>query len=282
MGNERMVDMAPSGGTARAKNNPGVLYGCLLGHADENRQGFQNHTYIPHIPKIAGLTIGAAIHQTRMVSLAEDGLFLADKGRNRASVDGGALGPLTALAREALGQEPEKVRRFLEAIAPTVRRTCRGVLGYAHPDLEDAIQESLMDLVRALPHYRFEADVSHYAARIALRVAIAERSKDRDRVQHLRLFHQSHASRPPSMDAPSAVSNVECSRLVSLIIRKLKRSQAEAVLLRFFLGCSVEEVAATTGVSLNTVKTRLRLGKDKLRRHLEKQGYSPETAGVFR
>jgi RNA polymerase sigma-70 factor (ECF subfamily) len=217
-----------------------------------------------------------------VVSLAEDGLFLSDKGRNRAPVDGSGLTPLTALAKEALGQDPEKVRRFLEAVAPTVRRTCRGVLGYAHPDLEDAIQESLMDLVRALPQYRFEADVSHYAARIALRVAIAERGKDRDRVQHLRLFHQNHAPRSPSMDAPDAVADVECSRLVSLIIRKLKRSQAEAVLLRFFLGCSVEEVAATTGVSLNTVKTRLRLGKDKLRRHLEKQGYSPETAGVFR
>jgi RNA polymerase sigma-70 factor (ECF subfamily) len=208
-----------------------------------------------------------------MVALAEEGPFLPDKGRNRASVDGGALGPLTALAREALGQEPEKVRRFLESIAPTVRRTCRGVLGYEHPDIEDAIQESLMDLVRALPRYRFEADVSHYAARIALRVAIAVRSKNRDREQHLRLFHQSHASRPQSMDAPSAVADVECSRLVRLIIRKLKRSQAEAMLLRFFLGCSAEEVAATTGVSLNTVKTRLRLGKDKLRRHLEKQGY---------
>jgi RNA polymerase sigma-70 factor (ECF subfamily) len=217
-----------------------------------------------------------------IVSRAEDGLVFSNKPSFTASVDGERLGPLTALAREALGQEPEKIRRFLEAIAPTVRRTCRGVLGYAHPDLEDAIQESLMDLVRALPKYRFEADVSHYAARIALRVAIAERSKDRDRVQHLRVFQQSVVARPPSPEGPGAVADVECSRLVSFIIRKLKRSQAEAVLLRFLLGCSVEEVAVTTGVPLNTVKTRLRLGKDKLRRHLEKQGYSPETAGVFR
>jgi RNA polymerase sigma factor, sigma-70 family len=217
-----------------------------------------------------------------IVSLAEDGLFLPDKNRNCAPVDGEELGPLTELAREALGQNPEKVRRFLDAIAPTVRRTCRGVLGYAHPDLEDTIQESLMDLVRALPQYRFEADVSHYAARIALRVAIAERSKDRDREHRLRLFRSSLASRPTSMDSPGAVADLECSRLISLIVRKLKRSQAEAVLLRFFLGCSVEEVAATTGVPRDTVKTRLRLGKDKLRRYLERQGYSPETAGVLR
>jgi len=44
----------------------------------------------------------------------------------------------------------------------------------------------------------------------------------------------------------------------------------------------VEEIASITGVPLNTAKTRLRTGKDKLRRHLEKRGYSPETVGVFR
>jgi RNA polymerase sigma-70 factor (ECF subfamily) len=277
-----MINLESAERVTRGKTSQVVLHGCLPRRASKNRQGFQTHNDAYRVPGGAGLTIGTTIHQTRGVTLAEDGLFLSDKGRNRAPVEGGTLGPLTALAREALGQDPEKVRRFLDAIAPTVRRTCRGVLGYAHPDLEDAVQESLIDLVRALPHYRFEADVSHYAARIALRVAIAERSKDRDRVQHLHLFHQSHASRSPSTDTPGAVAEVECSRLVSLIIRKLKRSQAEAVLLRFFLGCSVEEVAATTGVPLNTVKTRLRLGKDKLRRHLEKQGYSPESAAVFR
>jgi len=228
----------------------------------------------------AGLTSGPEIDHTLLVSLAEDGRFLSDGARAQTPVDGD--GPLTALARAALGNQPEHVRRFLEAIAPTVRRTCRGVMGPTHPDLEDAIQESLMDLVRALPQYRFEADVSRYAAKIALRVAIAERRKDRSRLESLRLLHQSRESRPLSLDPAGVVADVECSWLASLIVRKLKRTQAEAVLLRIFLGCSVEEIASVTGVPLNTAKTRLRAGKDKLRRHLEKQGYSPETVGVFR
>jgi len=155
-------------------------------------------------------------------------------------------------------------------------------MGYAHPDLEDAIQESLIDLVRALPQYRFEADVSHYAAKIALRVAIAERRKDRARVESLRLFHQSIESRPPSLDPGGIVADVESSWLTQLVVRKLKKSQTEAVLLRFFLGCSVEEIASITGVPINTAKTRLRTGKDKLRRCLEKRGYSPEILGVLR
>jgi RNA polymerase sigma-70 factor (ECF subfamily) len=217
-----------------------------------------------------------------MVSVAEDSPFLSEKPRACTPADNEALGPLTALARAALENDPDKVRRFLDGIAPTVRRTCRGVMGCTHPDLEDAIQESLIDIVRALPQYRFEADVSHYAAKIALRVAIAERRKDRARVESLRLMHQSRESRPPSLDPAGIVADVECSWLTRLIVRKLKKSQTEAVLLRFFLGCSVEEIASITGVPLNTAKTRLRTGKDKLRRHLEKRGYSPETVGVFR
>ena len=78
------------------------------------------------------------------------------------------------------------------------------------------------------------------------------------------------------------VADVERSWLVGLIVRKLRRAQTEAVLLRFFLGCSVEEIACITGVPLNTAKTRLRTGKDKLRRYLEKQGYSPEATEVLR
>jgi RNA polymerase sigma-70 factor (ECF subfamily) len=233
-------------------------------------------------PATARLTSSPEIDHTLFVSFADETLSLSDAVRNRTSADREGDGPLTALARRALGNDPEDVRRFLDAIAPTVRRTCRSVMGPANPDLEDTIQESLMDLVRALPQFRFEADVSRYAAKIALRVAIAERRRDRARLESLRLFHQNHESRPPSLDPAGVVADVECSWLTSLVVRKLKRSQAEVVLLRIFLGCSVEEVASITGVPVNTAKTRLRTGKDKLRRVLEKRGYSPESLGVLR
>jgi len=39
------------------------------------------------------------------------------------------------------------------------------------------------------------------------------------------------------------------------------------------LGFSVEEIARTTGVSQNTVKTRLRLGKDALRKDLRRSPF---------
>ena len=86
------------------------------------------------------LTSSQKIDHTLLVSLAQDGLFFPDPDGARAPADVQGHGPLTALAKEALGNDPDKVRRFLDAIAPTVRRTCRGVMGGSHPDLEDAVQ----------------------------------------------------------------------------------------------------------------------------------------------
>ena len=57
--------------------------------------------------------------------------------------------------------------------------------------------------------------------------------------------------------------------LVRQVIDELSSVQAEAVLMRMVLGCSVEEIAAATHVPVNTTKSRLRLAKDYLRRRLD-------------
>jgi DNA-directed RNA polymerase specialized sigma24 family protein len=38
---------------------------------------------------------------------------------------------------------------FLRAVAPVVRRICRGVMGREDPEIEDATQECLIDVARA-------------------------------------------------------------------------------------------------------------------------------------
>jgi DNA-directed RNA polymerase specialized sigma24 family protein len=93
--------------------------------------------------------------------------------------DGGpaVLGALDALARQALGNDPVVVRRFLIGIAPTIRRVCRGVLGRHDPDLEDVVQDCLVDTMRALPRYRFEGSVVHYVTKISIRRAMAARGR---------------------------------------------------------------------------------------------------------
>jgi DNA-directed RNA polymerase specialized sigma24 family protein len=63
--------------------------------------------------------------------------------------------------------------------------------------------------------------------------------------------------------------------LVRNLLDDLNKEQANVLRLRLMLGHSIGEIAYITGVSLNTVKSRLRLGKVQLRRWLERRGEGP-------
>src|SRR4029079_1186853 len=96
-------------------------------------------------------------------------------------------------ARAALGGDQSALREFLRAVAPVVRRVCRGVMGRDNSELEDAIQDCLIDVARSLPQFRFEGSAAHYVTKIALRRAIATRDRARER-----------AKQEASLDASSA------------------------------------------------------------------------------
>ena len=215
-----------------------------------------------------------------------DGPAAADASGDPAGDGGPAVaGALDALAKQALGNDPVDVRRFLIGIAPTIRRVCRGVLGRHHPDLEDAIQDCLIDTMRALPRYRFEGSVVHYVTKISIRRAIAARGRTALRTgrflaldQRRSLGHAEWQGDDENDDGTTggiADQRLEQERLVRQIVGDLSRVQAEAIILRLMLGFSIEEIASITDASINTVKTRLRLGKNSLRRRLEHGGHAP-------
>jgi RNA polymerase sigma-70 factor (ECF subfamily) len=172
---------------------------------------------------------------------------------------------LTALALIARTRDPAAMRTFLEAIAPSVRSVCRGVLGAGHVDLEDTVQECLIDILRALPKYRVEGAIVHYTNRIALRASIAARKRARSREQRQNAL----AEQAPVQDFAAGEDALPNLWLVRALIDELSAVQAETVLMRMVLGCSVEEIAVATQVPVNTTKSRLRLAKDYLRRRLD-------------
>jgi RNA polymerase sigma-70 factor (ECF subfamily) len=194
----------------------------------------------------------------------------ADGGADSASK--ADLAHLEGLARAALGQEPEAVRRFLLAISPLVGRACRGVLGPRHTDLEDAIQDSLIDVMRGLSSYRFEGSLAGFVTTIAVRRALASRRRSVARVRHLQLLDDLHDELP----VPDAnVDEIEQAEVMRDLLRRVRPIQAETLVMRVVLGFSVEEIAVATEVSVNTVKTRLRLGKKSLRHLLSWQAAQP-------
>lgn len=177
---------------------------------------------------------------------------------------------LNELVREVLRGSPFALRQFLRVMAPLVRGSCLGIMGREHPELEDTIQDCLVDVVRALPQFRFEANVSHYVTKITMRRAIAARQRA-----------QAHSKQHVAMDAYVAPmttfdDGVETrANLVRDLLDELGEAQSTVLRLRLMLGHSMGEIARITGVSVNTVKTRLRLGKNRLRRQLERSGEGP-------
>jgi RNA polymerase sigma factor (sigma-70 family) len=190
----------------------------------------------------------------------------AEDAPNDARLDNGA--------RAALGGDPAALRDFLRAVAPIVRRVCRGVMGRDNPELEDAIQDCLIDVARSLPQFRFEGSVAHYVTKIAMRRAIATRDRARALAKQQASL-QASALPLPSVDRTPAAH----AELVRNLLDDLNETQAKALLMRIMLGHSIDEIASMTGVSVNTVKTRLRLAKLQLRRWMQRSGGGRRAGG---
>ncbi len=158
------------------------------------------------------------------------------------------------------------LEQLVRNLAPAVRRTCRGVLGGGHTELEDAVQDCLLEVVRALPNYRFQGDFLHYANKISLRVALSTRRRSAERRVRFDTLDAESAFETEAAQPSSANVELDRARQLRRVLRQLPDAQAEALSLHFVLGFSVDEAAALTQVSPNTVKTRIRLGKQRLRR----------------
>jgi RNA polymerase sigma-70 factor (ECF subfamily) len=186
---------------------------------------------------------------------------------------------LARMAKDASAGDTEAARMLLHTLAPIVRRTCRGVLGSNHPDIEDALQDSLVEIMDALPNYRFEGKFLHYVTKISLRVAIAAkrrsaaRSRNLDPLDAVQPGHVAHS--------PAGAVELERAALIRQFVDELPRAQAEAITLRVVLGFTLEETAAIAGVPMNTVKTRIRLGKSALRRRFQQNSRARAIFGRF-
>ncbi len=173
------------------------------------------------------------------------------------------------LAARAAAGDLAATQDFLAYVWPTLARVAAGVLGARHPDLDDAVQQSMIALVRALPAFRGECHPAGYASRITLRVALrVRRNVKRDATRRETLEQLS----PAGELAPSLNDDAVGSRrreLLRELLEDLPEEQAEALALRVVMGWSLEEVAQASGAPVNTVRSRVRLAKEALRQRIE-------------
>lgn len=176
---------------------------------------------------------------------------------------------LVALTERAATGDVEATGQLLKALAPDLIRSAQALMGAAHPDVDDVVQQALIALVQALPNFRGECSPRHFAQRIVARIAVHFRHK-----AHVRGDRYDGAIDVDAMPGqqPHLGDTVDAGRrreLVRALLDTLPEEQAETLALRIGLGFSLGEVAEATGVPLNTVRSRIRLAKEALRRRIE-------------
>jgi RNA polymerase sigma factor (sigma-70 family) len=176
---------------------------------------------------------------------------------------------LLALARAAAVRDATAAATLLNQVGGIVLGTVRQVLGPGHPDVEDVAQEASIAFLGSLGEFRGECSTRRYAQRVALFTALTSR---RRLVAQERLVDPDvpMEAKPAGPEASPLVETLAARRRESLrkVLDSLPDVIAEALALHFILGHTVDEIAEATSSPSNTIWSRLRLGKQALRKIL--------------
>jgi RNA polymerase sigma-70 factor, ECF subfamily len=170
----------------------------------------------------------------------------------------------------------ESDRALLTRVAGGDALACRELLGrygqrlyrivlasHRDPDLaEDIVQETFIRAVRAAATLREETSLFAWLAQIAHRVAIDFYRKNKRLVREV----VDTADARPRPDADLEAS--EAAGRVRLALARLKPDVREVVVLRYYGGFSVAELARVLGKSEVAVRKELQRARERLRKLL--------------
>lgn len=130
---------------------------------------------------------------------------------------------------------------------------------------EDLVQEAFIRLYRSAHRIEDDSKSAAYLRSIVLNLA-----RDHNRRGLLSLRHLQSAERPDDPDQPDdSVVRTESQAEVIDALLGLSVRQRECLVLRYYFDLSEREIAATLGISSNSVKTHCRRGMVSLREVLE-------------
>ncbi len=175
--------------------------------------------------------------------------------------------PNDALVRRVKSGDDAALGALLDAVAPRVFRVVCGVIGRTHPDVDDVTQVALVEVLKGVKTFRHECLFSGFASRIALRIAIRARRRRLHREKTEQNLHL--LSRVDIGERSESLLVQNSWRLWRRLLDELPAAQSEVLALHVLLGHSLDETAAATGAPFNTVRSRLRLAVEHLRRRIQ-------------
>lgn len=174
-----------------------------------------------------------------------------------------------ALIDAVLAGDRQAFGYLVERETRSVYRACIRILGRPH-DAEDVTQESFVTAFRSLRTYRGDGSLRAWLLRIATRQAFRRLTQRRATVELAEVPEPRLAD--ASNEPTRVVLDLESRREVRDAVAALPEPYREVVALRFFADLTLAEVAEATDRPLNTVKTHLRRGLERLRPTLGTRG----------
>jgi RNA polymerase sigma-70 factor (ECF subfamily) len=178
---------------------------------------------------------------------------------------------LADVAQRAARGEAKAVQTLLAAVLPYQLRVVRRVLGAQHPEVEDVTQDSASGLLEALPRFRGQASVLHFACRVAVLSAMSVRRK-RATLKRALLTDAELPLEELASTASLPDRELEQRRSaegVRELLDTLPLPQAEVLALHCVLGYTVAEIADAAGIPIETVRSRLRLAKQRAKQRAQ-------------
>jgi RNA polymerase sigma-70 factor (ECF subfamily) len=179
------------------------------------------------------------------------------------------------LARAAARQDPQARQRLARRLLQRVRTTVY-YLAAGDRDVDDLVQLALMEVLRATPSFRGESSLETFADRIVVRVALRslQQRRKRDRVVVLDERAEGRTASPERL-----ILQRELQRRLAGLLDRLSPPRRTAVVLHWVHGYTVDEIAGMTATPRDTVRNRLRAGKKRLKKLLQREPYFLEWTG---
>lgn len=184
---------------------------------------------------------------------------------------GGPDDDLASLVPRVTAGDTAALRRLLSGLMPHLLRVSRRVLGPEHPFVEDVAHDAAYTVVQQLAEYRGEGTLLNFARRIAVHAAMNMRRRDRAQKRaRVREALDTDALEAHGLDPEAALAQTAVLPAVREILDELPDVLAEALVLNLLLGHTVVEIADIAGAPVETVRSRLRLAKERFKGRAER------------
>lgn len=169
------------------------------------------------------------------------------------------------LAALAGAGDPVSQEHLVALLRPRVRNISLAILGHAE-DAEDATQTILIAVLRSASSFR-GGSLSAWVDRIAVRTAVRQARQRRVRATHF----EGDADPDDVGSGPSRpAAEHGLPRPILDYLAELPEARRTVLVLRHVLEYSIEEIAAITECSPNTVKYRLLQARRQLRQGIRR------------